>query len=120
MEVGLFSFVKITDTNHEYCGRTGQITDYDTFDKEYIMHFDKISKQGNVVWCAENTRVQANQVRCISKCDLEKISEEYNDEKPEEKILKQLNLMKSKGWDEYVDGMLYVMDMLNIKIKEIN
>ncbi|UUV25936.1 MULTISPECIES: hypothetical protein [Lysinibacillus] len=120
MKVGLFSFVRITYTNHQHFGRTGQITDYDTFDKEYIMHFDKISKQGTVVWRAESTRVQPDQVRCISKCELEKSSEEYNDEKPEEMIFKQLKLMKSKGWDEYVEGMLYVMDMLNIKIKEIN
>lgn len=74
MKVGLFSFVRITDTNHQHFGRTGQITDYDTFEKEYIMHFDKITERNNVYWCSESTRVTTDQVNCITKWDLERIS----------------------------------------------
>lgn len=73
MTIGLFSFVRITDENHNHFNRTGQITDYDTFDKEYIMHFDKINELNNVNWCSESTRVTDNQVKSISKWDLDRI-----------------------------------------------
>jgi len=40
-------------------------------------------------------------------------------ETPEEKILRKFNYMSAEGWDNYIDGMLYVLDELNIKIKGI-
>lgn len=39
---------------------------------------------------------------------------------PEEKILEQFNQMKYIDWDMYTDGMLFVLDVLDIKIKGIN
>lgn len=74
MKAGLFSFVRIKDESHEHFGKTGQITDYDTLDKQYILHFDKITELNNVYWCSESTRVTTDQVECITKWDLERIS----------------------------------------------
>lgn len=65
--------MKIKDENHKHFGKTGQLTDYDTFDKEYVMHFDKLTNDGNVYWIAESTRVSLAQVMTISKYDLEKM-----------------------------------------------
>lgn len=69
----LFQFVKITDEKHKHFNRTGQITDYDTVDQEYVMHFDKITKAGNVYWLGESTRVTLEQISRISKYELERM-----------------------------------------------
>ena len=49
MTVKLFDFVKITDENHKHYGRTGQLTDFDTIDGEYVMHFDKLTDRSRIV-----------------------------------------------------------------------
>lgn len=72
-QIGLFDFIMITDENHKHFGRRGKITNYDTVDKEYIVYFDKITNDGNVYWGIESARVELEQVKRISKFDLEKI-----------------------------------------------
>lgn len=72
MKPQLFSFVKIIDKKHKFYGRTGQLTDYDNFDKEYILHFDKITETGNIYWIAESTRVKLEQLEVVSKYELDK------------------------------------------------
>jgi len=39
---------------------------------------------------------------------------------PEEHILEKFNRMKNVEWDMYTDGMMFVLDLLDIKIKGIN
>lgn len=73
MKIGLFDFVKIIDDTHKHHGRSGQITDYDTLDKEYILHFDKITESGGLYWIAESTRITLDQVDRISRFELEKM-----------------------------------------------
>ena len=71
MKAKLFDFVRIVDEKHNHFGRTGQLTDFDTIDGEYVMHFDKLTKDGNVHWISESTRVYQEQVERISKLELE-------------------------------------------------
>lgn len=73
MKVQLFDFVKITDKRHKYFGKTGQLTDFDTIDGEYVMHFDKLTESGNVYWISDSTRVNKEQVEKISKLELERM-----------------------------------------------
>ncbi len=73
-QVGLFDFVLIVDKEHKNFGGKGQITDYDTFDKEYIVHFDKLTDNGNVYWVCESARVKLEQVARISKFELERMT----------------------------------------------
>lgn len=39
---------------------------------------------------------------------------------PEEQISEKFNQMKQVEWDMYTDGMIFVLDVLDIKIKGIN
>lgn len=39
---------------------------------------------------------------------------------PEEQISEKFNQMKQVEWDMYTDGMMFVLDVLDIKIKGIN
>ena len=73
MKAKLFDFVKITDKNHKHFGKTGQLTDFDTIDGEYVLHFDKLTKGGNVYWISDSTRVHQEQVERISKLELERL-----------------------------------------------
>ena len=73
--VKLFDYVKIIDRNHPSYGFKGQLTDYDTIEKRFILHFDKISKRGFVYWVSESTRVRRDQVVKITKLDLPRFEE---------------------------------------------
>ncbi|QTB21606.1 hypothetical protein J1907_17930 [Lysinibacillus sphaericus] len=39
---------------------------------------------------------------------------------PEEQILEKFNQMKNVEWDMYTDGMMFVLDLLDIKIEGVN
>lgn len=69
----LFDFVRITDVDHEHFDKTGQLTDFNTIDGKYILHFDKLSKDWNVYWNRDSTRVYKGQVERISKLELERM-----------------------------------------------
>lgn len=73
-EAGLLDYVRIINEKHEHFGRTGRLTDYDTFDKEYILYFDKLTSSFNVKWGSECTRVKQDDVKLASKFDLERIN----------------------------------------------
>lgn len=70
----LLSYVVIKDNNHKHFGKKGQITDYDTVDKEYIVHFDKQTVTGKIYWSKESTRVNLEQVEKIHKSELEMLA----------------------------------------------
>jgi hypothetical protein len=72
MKATILDYVRITDESHNYFGRTGRLTDYDMMDCEYVLHFDKLTKNGHVRQASESTRVNRYQVEKISKLDLEK------------------------------------------------
>jgi hypothetical protein len=69
----LFDFVRLTDEEHKDFGKTGQLTDFDTIAGEYVLHFDKLTKGGNVYWISDSTRVHQEQVERISKLELDRI-----------------------------------------------
>lgn len=73
MKPKMFDFVRIVDEEHKYYNKTGQLTDFDTIDGEYILHFDKLTKNNNVYWIGESTRVYMEQVERISKFELERM-----------------------------------------------
>lgn len=70
----LLDYVRVTDPRHKQFNRVGQLTDYDTWYKEYIIHFDKIDVAGHIHWTGESSRVKLNQVEKAFKFDLDKMA----------------------------------------------
>lgn len=97
--IKLFDFVEITDQKHKSFGKKGQLTDYDTVDKEFVLHFDKLTESGNVYWIGESTRVKREQVKRISKFQLERMeTTTLNNPSPLEGQ-KKIDLLKDHGFE---------------------
>lgn len=72
MSVKLLNYVKVIDQNHEHFGRVGQLTDFDTVDKEFILYFDKVTDTGHIYWDDDSTRVKTDQVERSRRAELER------------------------------------------------
>lgn len=72
MKPKLLDYVKIVDSQHKDFGKSGQLTDFDIVDQEYVLHFDELTENQNVYWTGESTRVKAEQVERITKFGLKR------------------------------------------------
>lgn len=70
MKPKLLDYVKITDPQHKDFGKSGQLTDFDHVDQEYVLHFDELTANQNIYWTGESTRVKAEHVERITKFGL--------------------------------------------------